>query len=168
MKWGTRPALSMREQAEVDAHVAECPECLRRLGEAERDGARVGTRQRCGVVAGGCGSGGVILGFVVPHAARRSNIATLAMIHSHFSHAQFSGTGPAAKALYARDRSWYYVIVTGSSRYEVYGIRSGRTTDLGITQPQGATSELFARVASRFDQIQLRVAGRTMESAAIR
>jgi hypothetical protein len=179
-------ALDEREQAEVDAHVAECPECLRRLGEAEetvlaleRVSVAEPVSQRASVVPmrprgvaawwlAVAAAAAFILGFVVPHGAPRSNVATLAMIGSHFSHAQFAGTGPAAKVLYARDRSWYYVIVAASGRYEVYGIRGGRATDLGTTQPQGGTTELFSRVPTRFDQVELRENGTTIESAAIR
>ncbi len=179
-------ALDEREQAEVDAHVAECPDCLRRLGEAEetvlalelvsmaepaRRSASVLPMRPRGVAAwwlAVAAAAAFILGFVVPHGAPRSNVATLAMIGSHFSHAQFSGTGPPAKVIYARDRSWYYVIVTGSRRYEVYGIRDGRATDLGRTQPQGTTSELFSRISTRFDQLELREKSSTLESASIR
>jgi hypothetical protein len=96
------------------------------------------------------------------------NPATLAMIHSHFAHAQFAGTGPAAKAIYARDRSWYYVIVSGTNRFGVYGVAAGQATYLGDTRRSGATSELFARVKRRFDRLDLRDGARTVESAAIR
>ncbi|HEY6326480.1 MAG TPA: zf-HC2 domain-containing protein [Candidatus Cybelea sp.] len=179
-------ALDERERAEVDAHVAECPECLRRLGEAEetvlalervniaepadRSVSVMPIRPR-GFAAwwlAVAAAAAFILGFVVPHGTPRSGDATLAMIGSHFSHAQFTGKGPAAKVIYARDRSWYYVIVAGGGRYEVYGIGNGRDVDLGSTQPQGATSELFARVATPFGRIELRANGAAIETAAIR
>jgi hypothetical protein len=49
----------------------------------------------------------------------------LAIATSHFNHSQFTGpSGPRAKVLYARDYSWYYVVVTGGHSYAVYGIRA--------------------------------------------
>jgi len=68
----------------------------------------------------------------------------------------------------SRDRSWYYVIVAASGRYEVYGIRNGSATDLGSTQPQGQSSELFTRIGTLFTRIELRENGTTIETAAIR
>lgn len=179
-------ALDERERAEIDAHVAECRDCLRRLGEAEETiltlervsvaepphrTASVVPLQRRSVASWWLAvatAAAFIVGFVIPHGAPRSNVATLAMIGSHFSHAQFAGTGPAAKVIYARDRSWYYVIVAGSGRYDVYGIRNGRALDLGATQPQGATSELFKRIGKPFDRLELRNRGAALETAAIR
>ena len=179
-------ALDAREQARVDAHVAECTDCLRRLGEAEET---VLALERAGVADPMTRGASVVpmrprrvpawwlavaaaaafmAGFVVPHSAPRSGVATLAMIGSHFSHAQFSGTGPAAKVIYARDRSWYYVIVAARARYEVFGVRDGRAVSLGTTQPQAATSELFTRVGKPFDRLELREHATTLETAAIR
>jgi hypothetical protein len=179
-------ALDAREQAEVEAHVAECADCLRRLGEAEetvlalervdvaestRPVARVLPSRTRSVPAwwiAAAAAAAFIIGFLAPHAAPRPGVAMVALIHSHFSHAQFAGTGPAAKVIYAHDRSWYYVLVAGTFRYEVYGLRAGRAVDLGTTTPQGPTSELFARVAANFDRLELRENGTTIESAAIR
>ncbi len=64
----------------------------------------------------------LIVGILWPRAQSQHDVATLAMVNGHFSHAQFAGTGPKAKVLYARDRSWYYVIVAGTGRYDVYGV----------------------------------------------
>lgn len=179
-------ALDEREQAEVEEHVTQCPECLRRLGEAEEtilalervNAARplpsavnvlpFRPRRVAAWWLAVAAAAAFILGFILPHGVPRSNVATLAMIHSHFSHAQFSGAGPAAKVVYARDRSWYYVVVAASGRYEVYGIRNGTATDLGSTQPQGQTSELFTRIGTLFNSIELRENGTTIETAAIR
>jgi len=86
-------------------------------------------------------------------------------IDSHFSHAQFSGNGPPAKVIYARDRSWYYVIVSGSRRFEVYGLRGTQATRLGTTVPRGETSELFVRKQPRFE---LRDGATGIENASVR
>ena len=178
-------ALTPDEQAAVDAHVAQCPECLRRVGEAEETVLaleRVNAAQpilapsvvrlrRRGVPSWWipvAAAAALVVGLLIPRQAPQNDFATLAMLHSHFAHAQFTGNGPPAKVLYARDRSWYYVIVEGQRSYEVYGVRSGASADLGATQPKGQTSELFARNAARFDRIELRAAGKAVESAAIR
>lgn len=183
-------ALNERERAAVDAHVARCGQCLRRVGEAEETVLAlergiavaplpqadsppvVAPLARRGVPAWwipAAAAAALILGLLFGRAQRPApNPATLAMIHSHFAHAQFAGAGPAAKAIYARDRSWYYVIVSGANRFGVYGIAAGHATYLGDTRRDGATGELFARVAQRFDRLDLRDGTRTVESAAIR
>ncbi len=183
-------ALNENERAAVDAHVAHCAECLRRVGEAEETVlaleravavAAAPSREPSPVVVPLARRGvpawwipaaaaaalilGLLFGRVQPPAP---NPATLAMIHSHFAHAQFAGTGPAAKAIYARDRSWYYVIVSGASRFGVYGVAAGHATYLGDTRRSGGATELFARVKQRFDRLDLRDGARTIESAAIR
>lgn len=180
-------ALAPEERASVDAHIAHCSECLRRVGEAEETvlalervnaespagmrGTKVLPFQRRGVplwwvpVAA---AAALIFGLFLAHRPPQNDAATLAMLHSHFAHAQFAGNGPAAKVLYARDRSWYYIIVAGNHRYEVDGIRSGQALNLGSTQPKSQTSELFSSTPARFDRIELRDAGKTLEAAAIR
>lgn len=180
-------ALEPTERNAVEGHIALCTECLRRVGEAEE--TLLALERASKVVKEPPGEGIVlpfaarsaiswwaipaiaaafIIGFLAPHFAPQSNVATLAMIQSHFSHAQFGGNGPAAKVLYARDRSWYYVIVVGSRRFDVYGLQGSRATRLGATEPKGSTSELFVRSMLRFDRIELRASGATLESAAVR
>ena len=178
-------ALDARERSMVEAHIARCAHCLRRIGEAEEtilalerrfkvpDDAvamqlplvlrRSPTRlwYAAALVAA------LIIGFLMPHPQAQSP-ATLAMVQSHFSHAQFGGSGPAAKVLYARDRSWFYVIVEGAHRYDLYGARNGGTEFLGSTQPVDSTSDLFVRPLQRFDAVELRENGRTVEKATIR
>jgi hypothetical protein len=180
-------ALTEEEQAAVDAHVARCDACLRRLGEAEETvlalervnavrssgsgEAKVLPFQRRGVSSwwvAVAAAAALILGFILPHRGSQSDTPTIAMLHSHFAHAQFTGAGPVAKVLYARDRAWYYVIVAGAHRYEVYGVRDGQNADLGTTQPGAQTSDLFAPSARRFDRVELRDAGKIVETAAIR
>jgi hypothetical protein len=184
-------ALTPEEQAAVDAHVAQCSECLRRVGEAEETvlalervnvppaGAlRTGSvlpfdRRRSSStwwIAAVAAAAAFVLGFMLPHRApQQPELATLAMLHSHFAHAQFTGPGaPSAKVLYARDRSWYYVIVEGMHRYHVYGVQSGQSVDIGSTQPRQDTSELFVGTSSRFDSIELHESGKLVEAAAIR
>lgn len=179
-------ALDERQRSMVEAHVARCAECLRRTGEAEETVLALERRFKIPDEAAAAqipltlrGSPGrfwyavaiaaaLVIGFLIPHPQSPQSPATLAMIQSHFSHAQFNGSGPAAKVLYARDRSWYYVIVEGGHRYSVYGVRAGRGELLGTTQPAGITSDLFAKASQRFDAIELRDDNRVVERAAVR
>jgi hypothetical protein len=182
-------ALTPEEQAAVEAHVARCAQCARRVGETEEalllleramipnpDPLPVGKLlrfKRRGIPGWSLpfvAAAALIVGLVIPHALPERNDATLAMIRSHFSHAQFSGppTAPPAKVLYARDRSWYYVIVAGSHRYDVYGVEGSRRVALGTTQPRDGTSELFARANARFGRLELVDRGSPVEGAAIR
>ena len=180
-------ALSADERAAVDAHIARCTDCLRRVGEAEETvlaleavsvvqsaspyERRVLPFLRRGVSrwwVAVAAAAALILGLMIPHRAPQSSIATLAMLHSHFAHAQFAGTGPEAKVIYARDRSWYYVIVEGNHRYEVFGMRGDESTDLGATEARNQTSELFSSILAHYDRLELRSAGKTIERAVVR
>lgn len=195
-------ALTPEERVAVDAHIAGCSECLRRVGEAEETvlalervtaippigmrGAKVLPFQRPRVSVwwvAVAAAAALILGLLIPHGAPQGDVATLAMLHSHFAHAQFTGNGPAAKVIYARDRSWYYVIVAGGHRFEVYGLHAETAggvriigeTDLGATTPTSYASRLFASASKgsafeykRFDKIELRDHGRVIETATVR
>lgn len=182
-------ALDDSERDTVDKHIASCTQCLRRVGEAEETMLALerGTHAAVGFRAGRktlpfarrramswwaapAIAAAFIVGLLVPRPLAPPNPATLAMIGSHFSHAQFAGPpgAPAAKVIYARDRSWYYVLVVGSRRFEVYGVQSGRSTLLGTTTSNGSTSELFVRSAPRFDRIELRSAREAIETAVVR
>src|SRR5689334_5513937 len=104
------------ERLRVEAHVANCEDCLRRLGEAEetvlgleRETAEVplprnarppefrSSRTRgpwwVGVVAA---AAALIIGYFLPRPASQPVPGTVqvAVLHSHFSHSQFVGNGP--------------------------------------------------------------------------
>lgn len=179
-------ALDSAERAAVDDHIAHCPHCLRRVGEAEEtvlaleranaiDRPRAGARAPIPFARRSvtwllplAAAAAFVLGLLFPRPAPQHDVATLAMIGSHFSHAQFTGHGPPAKVIYARDRSWYYVIVASRARYAVVGIHHGSSTSLGTTQPSGATSALFTRSHVAFERLELRQNGTVMGSASIR
>ena len=182
-------SLSDVERAQVEAHVANCEECLRRLGAAEETvlgleqetpvqplpaGARAPvfrsrrplTRWWVGVAA----AAALIVGYLLPHPVSQPTrgVAQVAMLHSHFNHSQFAGSGPLAKVLYARDRSWYYIVVEGAHSYSVEGVNPAGTTALGTTVSGDGTSELFVPHAQRFERIDLRENSKVVESAQIR
>lgn len=179
-------ALDPAERAEVDGHIAHCAQCLRRVGEAEET---VLALERVNVVDHAThvervplrfarrsvawllpltAAAAFALGMLFPRPAPQRDLATLAMIGSHFSHAQFVGSGPPAKVIYARDHSWYYVIVASKARYTVVGVRNGSSIALGTTQPNGATSALFTRPHAAFGRLELRENGTVVNTVSIR
>lgn len=181
-------ALDAAERTAVDAHIARCSECARRVGEAEETVLALERDVRVDPLASAiavplhvrrrevpawslavAAAAALIVGTLLPGIFAQHDTPTLAMIHSHFNHAQFAGlNAPAAKVIYARDRSWYYVIVEGSHRYDAYGVRDGQSVPLGATEPRGATSELFWQHKEQFDRIELREGGKAIEAASIR
>jgi hypothetical protein len=179
--------LSDDERAALEAHARGCLQCLRRVGEAEETllalerqtvapapSAALGTLRlrRRNLQAWWLApalAAAFVLGMLVPRGQAPQNPALIAIATSHFNHSQFIGPhGPRAKVLYARDHTWYYVVVTGGRSYEVYGVRVGVATPLGSTRVEGDSGQLFVRSSSRFDRIELRDRGQTIESAAIR
>lgn len=178
--------LDAAEIAAIEAHAAGCEACLRRLGEAEetvlaleRVNTPLAPRAATNVLQFPrreisswwlvpAMAAALLVGMLWPRAQPQHNVAMLAMVNGHFSHAQFAGTGPKAKVLYARDRSWYYVIVAGPERYDVYGVTGADRISLGTTTPAGSTSELFVRPKQRFDHLQLQGNGERSSSATIR
>lgn len=175
------------ERAQVEAHVANCAECLRRLGQAEETvldleretpavplppNARapqfVSRRNPPWWIGAVAAAAALIFGYLLPHPQAAPVTAQLAMLHSHFNHAQFQGNGPLAKVLYARDGSWYYVVVEGSHAYTIDGISSSGTTVLGTTKPGNGTSEFFAPHTQRFDIIELTQGSTVVERAQTR
>jgi hypothetical protein len=172
-------------RARIDRHVAECDDCLRLLGEAEETVLALERQTALQQIPSGAKpaflrrttspwwialavAAAFVLGFIIPHPQRPAQTPQLAMINSHFNHAQFAGAGPKAKVLYARDRTWYYVIVEGTHVYDVYGVHGGTAERLGSTAARGATSELFINPAPRFDRVELRDGTVTVEAAEIR
>lgn len=182
------------ERAAVDAHASKCPTCLRKLGEAEETILAL-EREHVAVAPSGFIASGLqlerrapsrwwlvvaaafALGLLpsVPSLLQRgaqsqNNLAAIAMLHSHFNHAQFSGAdaAPAAKVLYARDKSWIFVMVEGSERYDVYAVNGTVATRIGQVAPQGSTSNLYLTNPGVLDRIELRDGSTLVESAKVR
>jgi hypothetical protein len=188
--------LDPSERDAVEAHIASCMQCLRRVGEAEetllalergalveptpelldrrmRFAAKPVRRYATFALAA---AAGLVLGILTmlpgyfrPQAPQA---ALVAMIHSHFNHAQFAAVGsanaPPAKVIYARDRSWLFIVADGSQRYAVYAINGSASTRLGDLQPQGATSTLYVVHAPAANAVELREGSTIVERAALR
>jgi anti-sigma factor RsiW len=183
------------ERSAVEVHIASCMQCLRQVGEAEetllalergslaeptpafldRQMRFAAPRRRYAALALAAAAGlvlGILTmlpGYFRPQAPQA---ALVAMIHSHFNHAQFAVVGsanaPAAKVIYARDRSWLFVVADGSQRYAVYAINGPASTRLGDLQVQGATSTLYVAHAPAADAVELRDGSTVVERAALR
>ncbi len=188
--------LDAGEHAAVEAHIATCMQCLRRVGEAEetllalergdlaeptpefldrrmRFAAPPARRYAALALAA---AAGLVLGLLtmVPSYLRTQETqhALVAMIESHFNHAQFAPIGkssaPPAKVIYARDRSWLFIVANGSERYAVYAVNGSAARRLGDLQSQGSTSSLFIEHAPPADAVELRDGETIVERAALR
>lgn len=172
--------LDPQERRAVDEHLAQCRDCLRRIGEAEETvlamdrhvasqepPATFRVRERrispwwyavaAAFLIGLAPSGWFFTSTMVARQNETTHgAALLAMVHSHFGHAQFSpvqpGTpAPDAKVVFARDGSWVYVLVAERTSY---GVRVG-DTPIGSTHLYGSGSELFAVRPPRGERIVL-------------
>jgi hypothetical protein len=189
-------ALDEADRARVDAHVAVCPVCLRRVGEAEETllaleagvvtqvpprrrelrlanaESKLATLVRVGAALAAGIAIGVLTMVPAYQRSREAQPALVAMVQSHFEHAPFvpvgNGTAPPAKAIYARDRSWLFIIVRGAKTYAVDAVSGSTSRQLGVLHPSGLTSTLFvdARVAE--PTIELREGSRVVERASLR
>jgi hypothetical protein len=136
--------------------------------QQQRSFARVALTAACaGLVLG-------ILATFLSFTLRPNNTqpALLAMVHSHFNHAQFapvaSQSGPPAKVIYARDKSWVFIVADGSLRYSVYAISPTGATLLGNLEPQGTSSTLYVDHPPAATSIELRDGTTVLERAALR
>jgi hypothetical protein len=84
-------------------------------------------------------------------------LATIAT--SHFYHVSFTAKAagaPIAKALYARDGAWFYVIVASAScECRLIARSSSGERDLGVPQRRGAAATLFVRDFPRPTTLEL-------------
>lgn len=120
---------------------------------------------------------GLVLGFLATFFGFSSHPddtqhALVAMVNSHFNHAQFapvaSQGAPAAKVIYARDKSWLFVITTGSEHYSVFTVDAHGATRLGELRPQGSSSTLFVNFPFTASVIELRDGTAVVERAQVR
>ncbi len=183
------------ERAGVEAHIATCMQCLRRVGEAEetllalergdlaeptpelldrrmRFGAPPVRRYATLALAA---AAGLVLGILtmLPAILRPNDQpALVAMINSHFNHVQFAPIGgsiaPPAKVIFARDRSWLFIVANGSEHYAVYAVNGSAARRLGDLQSQGSTSSLFVEHTPPADAVELRDGETVVERAALR
>ena len=91
--------------------------------------------------------------------AQRTDVALSAIASSHFGHTTLSSeSGVVAKAIYARDGKWCYVVANGAPRGAHVVMHQGAATrDMGALS-SGTPATLFVQNPGHADQITL-VAG---------
>jgi hypothetical protein len=175
-------------RAEIEAHLRVCETCLERVRAAEEvaallatalppvpPGAVVPVRSRAArpwlplaaAAAVVLAIGGI--GAVREQAAQtqlaRTDTALVAMASAHFLHVTLAGKpGVIAKAIYARDGAWCYVVADGvPAGAHVLVTTGGVRHDLGVLE--GARpATLFVRGTGRLDEVSI-VAGDTVEAS---
>lgn len=105
-------------------------------------------------------------GFIAQSASAqlaRTDVALTAIASSHFGHTTLtSDPGIVAKAIYARDGAWCYVVASGAPRgAHVIVRRGGAARDLGALDA-GAPATLFVRDPGRPDSIEVVADGRAV------
>jgi Putative zinc-finger len=172
--------LNEREQQVVDAHVASCEACGQLLAQAYDDvaamaetqpqltmparqhRARRAIRWHPAFVAI---AAAIVLALLpssyfyeqnrAMHQTMVANADALARIASTpHRMAPFSGT--TANVMYAKDGSWYCVVVRGAKKpMDVAWMHDGRQTMLGTAVPHGNVAVLYLPRSHRMDQLAL-------------
>ena len=187
-------SLDLREQSEVEMHVAACSACAERLRDAEATIAEIAqfeeTRQapaalrvrlERSLTAGRARpttirpalavlAAGLLLAILpvssLLHRDRQLQLAALSseraqrsMILAHFLHAQFkmrAGHTQRAKVLYARNGSWYYVIVAGAGANLQVASDGPRGRELlGILSTSGDIGTLYITETQKIHELLL-------------
>lgn len=189
--------LDASETTVLETHIAACDSCLRLIGEAEET---VLALERGDTVArvpamlerrlqlpvrrhipfvgfAGAVAAGLVIGIISAFLAFSfrpdgTQHALVAMVNSHFNHAQFASVGAQqaapAKVIYARDKSWLFVIATGSEHYSVYAVDKQGATRLGELRPEGTSSTLYIDHPVAAGTIELRDGATVVARAALR
>jgi anti-sigma factor RsiW len=112
----------------------------------------------------------VIEGFVAHAASARlamNDDALIALAGAHFNHVTLTGErGVVAKALYARDGAWCYVVARGAPRNAHVVLRSGAATRDAGPLEGGDPATAFVRAPGRVGEIDVVADGRTVARAA--
>ncbi|MBV8074668.1 MAG: zf-HC2 domain-containing protein [Candidatus Eremiobacteraeota bacterium] len=188
--------LSSGERAKVEAHVADCAECARALGEAEQSLAELSgllpsyraprrpqQRGRWSRLTGGALAAAFVVGMIVAggtvgyldHTAVVANDdarARVAMLHSHFAHVPLepvAAGAPRAKIVYPPDRSWLYAIVDdGRPGYRLIARDGATARDLGTLAAHDETSSLFVTGPGDVHVVELVLDGRVVARGMLR
>jgi Putative zinc-finger len=172
--------LDAREQQIVDAHVATCKACGQLLAQAYDDVAAMAAAQTQLVMpqrrqiarpfrrwqpAFAALAAAFVLTLLPSaylyeqnqsmHHAMVANADALARIASTpHRMARFSGT--SANVMYAKDGSWYCVVVRGAKKpMDVAWMHDGQQTMLGTAVPHGDVAILYLPRSHRMDQLAL-------------
>ncbi|HYW53751.1 MAG TPA: zf-HC2 domain-containing protein [Dongiaceae bacterium] len=173
--------LTDRERdAEIEAHLAECDACRARVVTAEAAAASLAaalppapaaTPRRAWWPAVAAAAAVVFAATTAfeANSARAANAqlarndgALVAIASSHFGHTTLTAdSGVVAKAIYARDGAWCYVVATGAPRGAHVVLHQGTAArDMGALDGEPGT--LFVRGAGRADEVDVVAGGRTV------
>lgn len=170
-------ALSETEMAAVRAHLRECPDCTRLVGEAERDVATLAAAQPEHVPppelqmrverlfaprrqAAWPSFAAIAAAFVIgllpslylwesAHRAASANAVRMTAFHS-------SRPELDASVTYARNGSWYVVVVRGAPHaLQVAWMHDGTHTMLGNAVPHGGLATLYLPKSHRMERLAL-------------
>lgn len=178
----------------VDRHVRACGECARRVGEAESavlgliegDAGEIAPHAlRPFRVAAGrpawqwaaAVAAAFVLGLIPWLVSMRATappaqqLAMTAMLDGHFMHAPFAAANPGApnaKAIYARNGAWIYVLAApADGALDVVAVSNGKRSKLGTIAPGTATRGAFFTEIVPADKLELVRDGRTIASATL-
>ena len=171
--------LTDRERdAEIEAHLAACDECRTRVVAAESAAASLAAAlppmpaaapRRAWWTTAATAAAVVFATSTAFESAyvhnasaqlARTDTALGAIASSHFGHTTLTAQpGVVAKALYARDGAWMYVVAENAPRGAHVVLRSGAVSrDVG-TLDAGAPATLFVRAPGRVGEITVVAVG---------
>jgi hypothetical protein len=105
------------------------------------------------VLAAGVGGGVAIERATEVAQAARDGAVLATIAASHFEHVSFTARtagAPIAKAIYARDGTWVYVVIDSATcACRVVARSAGGERELGTPDVRGTTAALFARGGPR-------------------
>jgi len=160
--------------AEIEAHITDCADCRARVIAAEAAAAALAAtlppvpaaarRQTwwpalataAAVVFAATAAVQGSASYTARAELERTDVALTAIASSHFGHTTLtSEPGVVAKALYARDGAWCYVVVTGAPRGAHVVLRRGAATRDAGTLDAGGAATLFVRAPGHPDEISI-------------
>lgn len=190
-------ALDDAERARVDDHVAQCEDCTRRLGEAERDATLLIEREMqhvppatvtplpqrrapTGWRAAFAAVAAILVLGIAPslyfwqqnramHLAMHDRAAAMQRLASApFRSADFTGSA-RGRVMYAKDGSWYVIVVRGAQHaLQVAWPHDGTRTMLGSAVPHGDLAMLYLPRSHRMGQLALMDGPRVVAEAQLR
>lgn len=164
--------LPLADRPRIEAHLAECATCRSNVAEAERVAWTLASAlaapqsaapQRPAVRVPSWAMSALAALFALAFLGQTYRAQTLAtsvaatstalqfVAASHFFHADFTPTGAplTAKAIYARDGAWLYVVVASPDIYRVASEEGPQHSELGTTLRVGESSSLFVKLRGR-------------------
>jgi hypothetical protein len=172
-----------RERSEeIEAHLATCAACCKRVAEAEAVGASLAAalppmpaaapRRRAwwpqlataaAVIFAATTALEGNFAHVASNRVQRTDVALAALASTHFAHTTLtSGPGLSVKAIYSRDGTWAYIVASGAPAGAHVVLQQGAAQrDLGALD-DGAPATLFIHEPGRGDEYDIIAGGKTI------